>query len=106
MCVHGSQAVYRTTELCLSVDKLKKKRKKKTGEERCQFTDVNVYVVYILSTVETENTYTTRGHRDAFSGASKKTLSRSQAAFRPWGCTDHCAALLWQVGLVEQVRRS
>ena len=26
MCVHGSHAVYCTTELCLSVDKLKKKK--------------------------------------------------------------------------------
>ena len=28
MCVHGSQAVYCTTELCLSVDKLKKEKKR------------------------------------------------------------------------------
>ena len=28
MCVHGSQAVYCTTELCLSVDKLKEEKKK------------------------------------------------------------------------------
>ena len=40
MCVHGRQAVYCTTELCLSVDK-----------ERCQRTEDNVYVVHILPTV-------------------------------------------------------
>ena len=28
MCVHGSQAVYCTTELCLSVDKLIEEQKK------------------------------------------------------------------------------
>ena len=32
--------------------------RKKTWKERCQCTEVNVYVVYILSTVKTENTYT------------------------------------------------
>ena len=56
MCVHESQAVYCTTELCLSVEKLKEE--KKTGKERCLCAEVNVYVVYILSTVKTENTYT------------------------------------------------
>ena len=44
------------TELCLSVDKLKKKKKKnKEGTMKC--TEVNVYVVYILSTVKPENTH-------------------------------------------------
>ena len=33
MCVHGSQNVYCTTELCLYVDKLKER--KKTRKERC-----------------------------------------------------------------------
>ena len=58
MCVHGSQAVYCTTELCLSVDKLKEEEKTTTGKERCPCTEVNVYVVCNLSTVKTENTYT------------------------------------------------
>ena len=56
MCVHGSQAVCCTTELCLSVDKLKEETT--TGKERCQCPEVNVKAVYILSTVQTENTYT------------------------------------------------
>ena len=40
MCVRASQAVYCTTELSLSVEKLMKK--KKIGKERCQRTEVNV----------------------------------------------------------------
>ena len=40
-----------TTDLCQTVNKLKQEKKK-----QCQRTDVNVYVVYKLSTVETENT--------------------------------------------------
>ena len=57
MCAHGSQAVFCTTELCLSVDKLQGEEKT-TEKELRQCTEVNVYVVYILSTVKTENTYT------------------------------------------------
>ena len=52
---------YCTTELYLSVDNLKKKqttRKTEAGRGRCQCTDVNVYVMYNLSHVETERTYT------------------------------------------------
>ena len=52
---------YCTTELYLSVDKLKKKQttgKTAAGQRRCQCTDVNVYVMYNLSHVETERTYT------------------------------------------------
>ena len=51
-----NQTVYCATELCLSVDKLTKE--KTTGKERCQWTEVNVHVMYILSTVKTENTHT------------------------------------------------
>ena len=43
--------MYCTTGLCLSVDKLTKE-KKETGKERCLCTEVNVYVVYILSNVK------------------------------------------------------
>ena len=38
MCVHGVQAVYCTTELCLSVDKLKEEGKTE-GKERSQCTE-------------------------------------------------------------------
>ena len=37
-------------------------RQKTTTKERCWCTEVNVYVVYIPSTGETENTYTQRPH--------------------------------------------
>ena len=52
-----------TTELCLSVDKLRKNKKQTTkktvaGKRLCLCTDVNVYVVYNVSHVETERTYT------------------------------------------------
>ena len=64
-CACTSHNEYSTTELCLSVDKLKKKKKQtkvKTaaGKRLCQCTDVNVYVVYNLSHVKTERTYTTQ----------------------------------------------
>ena len=49
--------MYCTTDLCLSVDKMKKE-KKTTGKERCWCTEVNVCVMYILSAVETKNTCT------------------------------------------------
>ena len=58
MCVHGSQAVYSTTELCLSVDKLKEDGKTNNNWEGTMLVyRGDVYVVYILSTVKTENTY-------------------------------------------------
>ena len=61
MCVQ-SQDEYCTTELYLSVDKLKKKkqttRKTAAGKKRCQCTDVNVYLMYNQSHVKTERTYT------------------------------------------------
>ena len=56
MCVHGSQAACCTTELCLPVDKLKEEGKNREGTMSVH--RGNVYVVYILSTVKTENTYT------------------------------------------------
>ena len=62
MRVRGESAVYCTTDLCLSVDKLKKE-KKETGWERCLCTEVNVYVLYILSTVKTDNTNLSKGKR-------------------------------------------
>ena len=49
MCVHGSQAVYCTTELCLSVDKLKEEKKHREGTMLVYIGNV---VVYILSTVK------------------------------------------------------
>ena len=62
-CACTSQDEYCTTELCLSVDKLKKKTKQTTGKTAagkilCKCTDVNVYVVHNLSHVEAERTYT------------------------------------------------
>ena len=61
-CACTSQEKYCTTELCLSVDKLKKKkqttRKTAAWKRLRQCTDVNVYVVYILSRVKTGRTYT------------------------------------------------
>ena len=45
--------MYFTTNLCVTVNKLKKEKKKK-----CKCTDVSLHVVHILSIVETENTYT------------------------------------------------
>ena len=56
MCVHGSQAVHCTTELYLSADRLKRRKKHK---ERTMLVYRGNVVVYILSTVKTENTYTT-----------------------------------------------
>ena len=47
MCVHGSQAVFCTTELRPSVDKKEEKNKERT---------MLVFRGYILSTVETGNT--------------------------------------------------
>ena len=50
------------TSVCLSVNKLKKKKqttaKTAAGKRRCQCTDVNVHVLYNLSHVTTERTYT------------------------------------------------
>ena len=75
MCVHGRRPVYCTTELCLSVDKLKKE--KTTGKERYYCTEVNVYVVYIMSTVEAENTHTLARLKALFkSSQSSPFLSR------------------------------
>ena len=58
-CACTSQDEYCTTELCLSVDKLKKKKKQTTGKTAarkrlCWCTDVTVYVLYNLSHVKTE----------------------------------------------------
>ena len=55
MCVHGSQAVYCIPELCLSVDEAEEEKKKKNRE--------GTMLVYILSTVKTENTCTSFLHR-------------------------------------------
>ena len=46
--MHGSQAVYCTTELCLSVDKLEKKNNNREG----------TMLVYRGQLLKTENTYT------------------------------------------------
>ena len=59
-CACTSQDEYCTSELYLSVDKLKKKTttgKTAAGKRRCQCTDVNVYVMYNLSHVKTEGIY-------------------------------------------------
>ena len=48
MCVHGSQAVDCTTELFLSVDKLRKK-KTTTGKGRCQCTFCQLLKLRILT---------------------------------------------------------
>ena len=52
--------MYCTTELCLSVDNLKEEGKKNIEGTMLVYRG-NVYVVYILSTVKTENTYTPAG---------------------------------------------
>ena len=46
--MHGESTVHCTTDLCLSVNKLKTEKKK----EQCECTDVSVYAGYILSTVK------------------------------------------------------
>ena len=66
MCVHGSQAVYCTTELCLSVDKLKKKKQQ---QGRNNVSVLRSMSMYILSTAKTENTYT---HSSVFRWCSSK----------------------------------
>ena len=65
-----NQTVHCTTELSLFVDKLKKKT---TGKERCQCTEVNV--LYILSTVKTENTYTPARLEALFASSPPSPLS-------------------------------
>ena len=47
--------MYGATDLCQSVHKLKRE---KTRRKRCWCTEASVCVVYFLSTVKTENTYT------------------------------------------------
>ena len=54
MSVQGKFIVYRTTHLCLTVNKLTEETKR----EQLVCKDVSVYEVYILSTVETEDTCT------------------------------------------------
>ena len=81
MCVHGSQSVYCTTELCLSVDKLNEE-KTTTRKERCKGTEVNVCVVYFLSTVQSENTYTPARLEEPFkSSQASPFLKRSAVLF-------------------------
>ena len=56
MCVHGSQALYCTTELCLSVDKLKEEKNKKEGT-MLVYRDPCLRSVHSVN-CKTENTYT------------------------------------------------
>ena len=53
MCVHEESAVYCSTHVCLTVNKLKEENRKP-----CLCEDVSVCEVYFLSTGESEDTYT------------------------------------------------
>ena len=70
-----NQAVYCTIELCLSVDKLKKKKQQGRNDVGVQRS--NVHVVYILSIVQTEITYT-RARRHHASVVSIRTTQDSK----------------------------
>ena len=76
--------MYCTTDLCLSVDKLKTEKTK----EQCQCTEVIVYVRYILSTVKTESTHTP-ARLDALFKSSQPSLVPSRIrspSFLPSDC--------------------
>ena len=53
MFVRGESTVYCTTDLCLSVNKLKTEKR-----EQCSCAEVSVYVVYLRSTLGTEDAHT------------------------------------------------
>ena len=72
MCAHEESMVYCTTHLCLTVNKSKEEKNKLAF--RCQ-----CYVVYILSTVETEDTYTP--------ARLKALLPGSQSSVHPVTCS-------------------
>ena len=52
-------------------------RQTTTGKEQCLCTEVNVYVVYILSTVKTENTYTLARLDALFKSSQSSPFGRS-----------------------------
>ena len=77
--------MYYTTDLCLTANQLKKEKR-----EQCSCTEVSVYVVHILSTVETEYTYTPvrlealfQSHRSSFVTRACQDLKSNFPCERP-----------------------
>ena len=86
--------MYCTTDPCLTVNKLKKEKR-----EQCWCTDVSVHVVYILSTVETEDTYT-RARPGALLSSSQPSVPPLQAPVAHHDSFIHCSDIpvtLWRV---------
>ena len=84
MCVHGSQAVYCTTELCLSVDKLKEE---KTGKERCKCA---VKTAAELNSIRDKRVYNEvyKSEADAKIISGKWVLKPHKARYVPRGCEE------------------
>ena len=71
--------MYCTTDLCLTVNNMKKREK----ENNVKCTDVSVHVMYILSTVVPENTL----HPCSTRSAASQALSRHSSLVPPKTCS-------------------